>query len=41
VDCSDPECDDPNCEGTMAAAQATEELAALKALSLELKAIVR
>ena len=41
VGCSNLECVDPNCEGTMAAQQATEELAALKALSLELKTIVR
>jgi hypothetical protein len=41
VDCSDPECLDPHCEGTLAAQQATEALAGLKSLALELKAIVR
>jgi hypothetical protein len=40
VDCSDPECVDQNCEGTLAAQQATE-LAALRSLSLEPKTIVR
>jgi hypothetical protein len=41
VDCSAPERVDQNCEGTMAAEQATEELAALKSLALELKSFVR
>jgi hypothetical protein len=41
VDGSDPECVDQNCEGTLAAQQATEELAALTSLALELKTIVR
>ena len=41
VNCDDPDCVDPNCEGSIAAQQAAEELAALKALSTELKTIAR
>jgi hypothetical protein len=38
-DCSDPECTDPNCEGSVKARQAAEELAMLKAFEMELKGI--
>jgi HK97 family phage prohead protease len=39
MDCSDPECVDPNCEGSVKARQAAEELAMLKSFALSLKAM--
>jgi HK97 family phage prohead protease len=39
VDCSDPTCTDPNCEGSMKAAKAAEELAMLKSFAVSLKGI--
>ena len=39
ADCSDDECIDPNCEGSMKARQAAEELAMLKSFDASLKAI--
>jgi HK97 family phage prohead protease len=39
-DCSDPECTDPNCEGSMKAQKAAEELAALKSFAVTLKSLV-
>lgn len=39
-DCSDPECTDPNCEGSMKAAKAAEELAMLKEFAISLKTYV-
>jgi HK97 family phage prohead protease len=40
-DCSDPECDDPNCEGSMKAAKAAEDLAALKSFAVSIKQVTR
>jgi HK97 family phage prohead protease len=38
-DCSDLDCNDPNCEGSMKAAKAAEELAMLKSFATSLKSI--
>jgi HK97 family phage prohead protease len=37
ADCSNPDCVDPNCEGSMKAQQAAEELALLKSFALSIK----
>jgi HK97 family phage prohead protease len=39
ADCSDPECVDSNCEGSVKARQAAEELAMLKVFAVSLKSI--
>lgn len=36
-DCTDLECTDPNCEGSVKARQAAEDLKLLKAFAMELK----
>jgi hypothetical protein len=40
ADCSDPTCEDQNCEGSMAAQEEVEQLAALKSLATSLKSLV-